>query len=356
MTANSALSAPATEEVTQAEITAKLQEIDMNDTHSVLSFGAKSQEGLTALTDEMLEGVRNKDMGAAGDSLREMVVALRGFDVEELDPNRKPSFFARMFGSAKPAAAFMAKYETVREQIDKITNDLQTHETALLKDIKFLEKLYEQSLNFYRELAAYIAAGEAKLVELDTQVLPEKQKQVETYDDSVAVLVAQELRDMRQARDDLERRVHDLKLTRQVTMQSLPSIRLVQENDKALVTKINSTLINTVPLWQTQLAQAVTIQRAREAAGAIQSATDLTNTLLTQNAQNLKTANQEIRTQVERGVFDIEAIKQANTNLIDTIEDSLRITDEGKTKRQAAEAELITMEKDLKKALSAARV
>jgi uncharacterized protein YaaN involved in tellurite resistance len=166
---------------------------------------------------------------------------------------------------------------------------------------------------------------------------------------------AQELRDLRAARDDLERRVHDLKLTRQVTMQSLPSIRLVQENDKSLVNKINSTLVNTVPLWETQLAQAVTIHRGREAAGAVKEASDLTNELLRKNAENLRQANVEIRTQTERGVFDIEAIETANADLIATIEDSLRIADEGKARRAAAEASLVRMEGELKDALAAAR-
>ena len=166
---------------------------------------------------------------------------------------------------------------------------------------------------------------------------------------------AQELRDMRSARDDLERRVHDLKLTRQVTMQSLPSIRLVQENDKSLVTKINSTLVNTVPLWETQLAQAVTIHRSREAASVVKEASDLTNELLTKNAENLRQANAEIRAQTERGVFDIEAVQKANDDLIATIEDSLRIADEGKAKRAAAEQSLIKMEQDLKQTLAAAK-
>ena len=169
------------------------------------------------------------------------------------------------------------------------------------------------------------------------------------------VMKAQELRDIRAARDDLERRVHDLKLTRQVTMQSLPSIRLVQENDKSLVTKINSTLVNTVPLWETQLAQAVTIHRGREAAGVVKEASDLTNELLTKNAENLRKANAEIRTEMERGVFDIEAIEKANADLIATIEDSLRIADEGKAKRAEAEQSLIRMEGELKQALAAAK-
>ncbi len=166
---------------------------------------------------------------------------------------------------------------------------------------------------------------------------------------------AQELRDLRAARDDLERRVHDLKLTRQVTMQSLPSIRLVQENDKSLVTKINSTLVNTVPLWEQQLAQAITIQRSSEASDAVREANDLTNELLTRNAENLRMANRSIREEMERGVFDIEAVKSANENLIATINESLQIADQGKARRAAAEAELEHMEQELKTALASAK-
>ncbi len=163
------------------------------------------------------------------------------------------------------------------------------------------------------------------------------------------------MRDLRAARDDLERRVHDLKLTRQVTMQSLPSIRLVQENDKSLITKINSTLVNTVPLWETQLAQAVTIQRSKEAAEAVRAASDLTNELLEANAKNLREANQVVREEMERGVFDIETVKRANETLIATIEDSLRIADEGKARRAAAEEDLVKMEAELRTTLAAAR-
>ncbi len=170
-----------------------------------------------------------------------------------------------------------------------------------------------------------------------------------------ATMVAPELRDLRSARDDLERRVHDLRLTRQVTMQSLPSIRLVQENDKGLIGRIGSTLVNTVPLWRTQLAQAVTIARSREAAGAVKGATDLTNDLLTKNAEQLGMANREVRAQMERGVFDIEAVREANARLITTIEESLTIADEGKRRRAEAERELVKMEGELKAALSASK-
>src|SRR5690606_4148734 len=173
-------------------------------------------------------------------------------------------------------------------------------------------------------LALYIAAGEAKIKDLDANDIPAKEAEVKAAPEDKQVMKAQEWRDLRAARDDLERRLHDLKLTRQVTMQSLPSIRLVQENDKSLVTKINSTLVNTVPLWETQLAQAVTIQRSREAAQSIRAANDLTNELLTSNAENLQETNRIVRTEMERGVFDIEAVKAANAELIATIQESLQ--------------------------------
>jgi len=215
--------------------------------------------------------------------------------------------------------------------------------------------LYEKTLAFYDELALYIAAGEAKLKELDEKDIPAREAAVQAAAETDQVMKAQELRDLRAARDDLERRVHDLKLTRQVTMQSLPSIRLVQENDKSLVTKINSTLVNTVPLWETQLAQAVTIQRSAEAAAAVRDANDLTNELLTANAKNLRESNKMIREEMERGVFDIEAVKQANADLIGTIEESLAIADEGKAKRARAEEELKKMEAELRDTLASAK-
>lgn len=336
-------------------ITARMKEIDMDNTQSIIEFGSAAQSELQAISQEMLAGVRNKDVGPAGDSLRTMVTSIRGFSVDELNPNRRQSWWEKLLGRTAPVVKFMAKYETVQGQIDKITDELLDHEHVLLKDIKSLDKLYGKTLAFYDELALYIAAGEQKIEQLDAKTIPAKEKQVENAKKDQGVIKAQELRDLRAARDDLERRVHDLKLTRQVTMQSLPSIRLVQENDKSLVTKINSTLVNTVPLWETQLAQAVTIHRSREAAEVVKDATDLTNELLESNAENLKTANREVREQMERGVFDIESIKKANEYLIDTIEESLQIADEGKARRAKAEGELQDMEAKLKETLSAAK-
>ncbi len=342
------------DEPTSAEIRKRMDEIDITDTQSIIEFGSTAQAGLQEISQEMLAGVRNKDVGPAGDALRGIVSTIRGFSVSELDMRRKRSWWERLLGRAAPAAQFLARYEEVQGQIDRVTENLLEHEHKLLVDIKALDKLYEKTLDFYNELALYIAAGEEKLRELDEQVIPAKEAEAAAAEGDEGVLKAQELRDLRAARDDLERRVHDLKLTRQVTMQSLPSIRLVQENDKSLVTKINSTLVNTVPLWETQLAQAVTIQRSGEAA-AVREATDLTNELLKANAENLRAANRAVREEMERGVFDIEAIRAANENLIATIEESLAIADEGKARRLAAEEELQKMEAELKATLSAAK-
>ena len=338
-----------------AEIARRKAEIDMADTNSIIAFGAGAQTELQEISQSMLEGVRNKDTGPAGDSLRGIVTTIRGFSVSELDVRRERSWWERLIGRAAPMAKFTARYEEVQSQIDRITDNLHAHEHTLLKDIKSLDKLYEKTLAFYDELALYIAAGEAKLKELDDSDIPAKEAEILAAPESDQVMTAQELRDLRAARDDLERRVHDLRLTRQVTMQSLPSIRLVQENDKSLVTKINSTLVNTVPLWETQLAQAVTIQRSSEAAKAVREAGDLTNELLTANAENLRESNKAIRREIERGVFDIEAVKKANADLIGTIEESLAIADEGKAKRARAEEDLKTMEADLRRTLAAAK-
>ncbi len=340
---------------TSAEIQKRMDEVDMTNSQSIIEFGSGAQAELQVISQEMLQGVRNKDVGPAGDSLRSIVTTIRGFSVGELDMRRKRSWFEKLLGRASPAANFMARYEGVQGQIDRVTDSLLGHEHVLLKDIKSLDKLYEKTLDFYNELALYISAGAAKLKQLDEKVIPAKAKKVEAAPEDKGIIMAQELRDLRSARDDLERRVHDLKLTRQVTMQSLPAIRLVQENDKSLISKINSTLVNTVPLWETQLAQAVTIQRSTEAAAAVKDATDLTNELLKSNASNLREANRMVRQEMERGVFDIEAIKSANADLIATIEESLTIADEGKARRASAEEELQKMEADLKATLSSAK-
>lgn len=339
--------------INSTQVKALMSEINVSDSKTILFFGSKAQEQLTTISDKMLDGVKNKDLGTAGNDLNAMVAVIRGFDIEGLDPSTKPGFLDKLLGKAKPVAKFVQKYEEVRKQIDSITDRLEIHKNTLLTDITALDRLYTANLDYFHALESYIKAGEEKLKELDDHTIPEKAKQTETADQ--ATLAAQELRDLRSARDDLERRVHDLRLTRQVAMQGLPGIRLVQENDKGLVNKINSTLVNTVPLWRQQLATAVTIYRTSQAAETVKAATDLTNDLLKSNAENLKIANAETRKQLERGVFDIETIKQANTLLIQTLEESLQIAEQGKQARAQAVIELQACESELRKTLASAK-
>ncbi len=335
----------------RAQIEQLMAEINLNDSNSIIFFGSKAQQELTNISDKMLEGVKNKDLGRAGEVLNEMVATIRGFDIDEIDPNKKRGFFARLFGKAKPLVKFLQRYEQAKNQIDSITDKLEGHKTQLLTDITSLDRLYEANLDYFHTLEHYIQAGEEKLKQIDNEILPGLAAAADSGQD---MLKAQELRDLRSARDDLERRVHDLRLTRQVTMQSLPSIRLVQENDKGLVNKINSTMSNTIPLWRQQLAQTVTIWRSHQASRTLKDASDLTNELLEANAENLKEANAEVRKQIERGIFDIDTVKKANQTLIDTINESLQIADEGKRMREAAVVELADAEAKLKATLQAA--
>jgi uncharacterized protein YaaN involved in tellurite resistance len=350
--ANAQTKVPTTTALPSTEIDKLMTEINIDDSQTIMHFGSKAQEQLTTISDKMLDGVKNKDLGSAGNDLNAMIAVIRGFDIDELNPNQKPGFFDRLLGKAKPVAKFIQKYEDVRKQIDSITDKLEVHKTTLLTDITSLDRLYNANLDFFNTLENYIKAGDEKLHELDDKTIPEK---VALAEANAETIQAQELRDLRAARDELDRRVHDLRLTRQVAMQGLPGIRLIQENDKSLVNKINSTLVNTVPLWRQQLATAVTIYRSAQAADTLKAATDLTNDLLKSNAENLKQANAETRKQLERGVFDIETIKHANTLLIETLEESLLIAEDGKKARALAVIELQNCEEALRKTLASAK-
>jgi len=338
---------PADQTFEQSQLKQAMLEIDLQNRNSVITFGSSAQAKLDEISNKMIDGVKNQETGQAGDTLNNMVAKLRGFDMDQLDPNQKLGWWDKLMGRTKPLALFLQKYEEVRDHIDIISNDLEKHKSTLIKDLVSLEKLYEANLDYFHQLELYIKAGELKLEELETKILPQYEQKAHNED----MLAVQDLKDMRAFRDDLQRRVHDLKLSRQVAMQALPSIRLIQENDKSLINKITSTLVNTVPLWRNQLAQTVTIFRSHSAAAAIKDATDLTNDLLEKNATGLQEANKAVREQMERGVFDIESIKKANKTLIDTLNDSLRIAQEGKEARQKAAIELQKTEEELKKAL-----
>ena len=328
-------------------------ELDYKDRITVISFGASAQEKLDDISNSMIDGVQSKDLGSAGESLTNLVGAIRGFDIDALDPNQKLSIWQKIMGKTEPLTDFIQGYEEVRDQIDVATNELEKQKSQLMKDIISLDKLYDANLDYLRNLELYILTGEDKLKELEDIVIP---KYIEKAEKSEDMLVIQELKEVRGFSDDLERRVHDLRLSRQVALQALPSIRLIQENDKSLVGKITSTIVNTVPLWRNQLAQTVAIFRSHKGAKALKSATDLTNELLERNAQGLRDANSEVRTQMERGIFDISSIKKANETLIATLNDSLKIANEGKKARKEALVELDKSEKELKEALIAVKV
>lgn len=341
-------------EVTESEVTAlqsALAELDINDRKSIIYFGSSAQQELDDISNRMIDGVQNKDVGAAGAALNEMVASIRGFDMDEFNPNKKLAWWQKIFGVTKPLVKFIQEYEEVRDQIDLISNDLEKRKSGLMKDIVSLDKLYEANLEYFRKLELYIKAGETKLEELEEKIVPQYEEKARDKE----MMAIQDLKEVRGFRDELERRVHDLRLSRQVTMQSLPSIRLIQENDKSLISKISSTLVNTVPLWRNQLAQTVTIFRSHETAGAVKEAANLTNELLEKNAEGLREANAEVRKQMERGIFDIESIKKANETFIATLDDSLRIAQEGKEARAEALIELQTTEKELKDALLAVK-
>jgi uncharacterized protein YaaN involved in tellurite resistance len=336
----------------EAAIAGLAQQIDLADPGTILRFGQEAQNRAQSAADAMLEGARNQETGEAGRTLSSLLTTLRGFDVTKLD--EKPGFFARMFTKAgAEISGIITKYETVKDQIGAIGDRLDTHRTRLLEDVERLERLYQATLEWFHALGDHIAAGDAVLAKTDRETIPALEKAVvETPGDDLA---PQRLRDLRGARDELERRVHDLRLTRQVAMQALPSIRLIQENDKALSSKIHSVLANTVPLWRQQLAQALAIHRMREAGATVKEATDLTNKLLTANAETLRRGNLEARTELERGVFDMDAVKKANAALVATIEDSLKIADEARGQRARAAEELEKLEQDIRAALMRAK-
>jgi uncharacterized protein YaaN involved in tellurite resistance len=323
-------------------------EIDLSDSGSILSFGVEAQRECGRVNEEMLKGVRNKDIGPAGSALSDMMSQIRGIDTEGLKSGNEPGFFGKLFGRLSPIARFLQQYETVEGQIRKIENALESHRHRLMRDITLLDRLFDTSLNYFADLELHIAAGKLRLETAETDEIPAARMKAEETESPVDV---QKLKDLQSMRDDLERKVHDLMLTRQVVMQSLPSIRMTQELDKSLVNKIQSAVLNTIPLWKNQLAQAVTLFRTKKAAGTLGAATDLTNELLEANAENLAQANREVRTEVERGVVGIESIERANTRLIEAIRESIEIVEDGKQRRAEAEQRLLNCETELRDAL-----
>lgn len=324
-------------------------QIKLDDTNSIIAFGVEAQRRLTASADEMLQGARNKDVGPVGEDLGKLMLSVRGLSIDDLDPAAKPNWFERnILRRVSPIVQFIQSYETVQNQIDDLITVLGSHQERLQRDVARLDALYDATVEYFQQLELYIYAGEAKLRELDEEVLPKLRAKAEETGD---MLDAQNLRDMTARRNDLERRIHDLRLTRQVTLQSMPQIRLIQDVDKSLVNKIQSSILTTIPVWKSQIAMAITLWNQQQAVKTQKAVTDTTNQMLRRNAELLRMGSAEARREIERGIFDIETVRKVNEELIATIQESIQIAQEGQQKRAAAEEEMRKLESDLKKAL-----
>lgn len=334
----------------RARVETLVEQIDPLRSETIIAFGVDAQRDLTAVSEQILSGVRNKDTGKAGAALNEMMLRVRELAVDDLRRGRPPGWFERVIlRRISPLAAFLQRYETVSGQVERVQSELEGHRLKLVEDVTRLDTLYEATLDYFHRLQDYITAAEERLRRLEQIEIPALEAEAGAGAD---LLAAQRLADLRSARDDLERKTHDLKLTRQATMQSLPSIRMNQELDKSLVTKIQSVLLNTLPIWKNQLAQAVTLFRTREAAATLQDVNRLTNRLLEANADNLRAANREVRGAVEEAVISIESLERANRSLIDALAESLQITEQARARRREAEDRLVACESALKGALA----
>ena len=326
--------------------------IDMSNTTSIISFGVNAQTGLTERSNDMLSGVRNTDTGPAGEVMNNLMVQIRGLGLDDLNPNEKRGFFGKILGKLTPVAKFIQQYEGIEGQVNSMVSNLQTHQSVLERDIIMLDGMYDEALDFFNNLAFYIEAGELKLNEVRSTDIPALEQEIEQLaNEQTSMVKANELRDLNERANDLERRIHDLKITRQVTMQMLPQLRMIQDVDKGLVTKIQSSILTTIPIWKTQIAMAITLWRQAEAKKTTKSVTDATNEMLVKNSELLKENSGAARREIERGVVDIETVKKVNSDLIATINEAIQIANEGHTARVAAQADMIKCESELKQAL-----
>lgn len=328
-----------------ANIAVYKEQLNLDDSTSVISWGTGAQKKVGQINAQMLEGVRSKDAGEIGASLTSMVTQMRGLDFGKV--SEKQGFFGKLLGKITPLAEFIQSFETISGQVEAVANKLESHKVELLKSIKSLDILYVSTLDYFHELGNYVTAGEEILKELDEVSIPALKAKAESGE----LIDAQNLNDLVAKRDAFDRRVHDLRLTRQVVMQTLPQIRMVQSNDNGLVQKIDTQILNTIPMWESQLVIAVEQWKMAEATKTTKAVSDLQNELLVKNAEMLKQGNAEARREIERGVYDIESVKKANDLLIATIEESIAITQEGRANRVAAANVLVEAEGQLKTAL-----
>ncbi|MBW8348029.1 toxic anion resistance protein [Bacillus sp. IITD106] len=324
------------------------QQIDPANHQAVIAYGTHAQSQLLNFSSSMLDHVQSKDIGPIGDILNELMSKLRDVNPDELSPEKK-NFFSKMFGKiSNSIQEVMSKYQKTGAQIDRITVKLTQSKQMLIDDLKMLEQLYEKNKEYFHALNIYIAAGELKIEELTTKTIPELKKKAEATGDQMTY---QEVNDMVQFADRLEKRLYDLKLSRQITIQSAPQIRMIQNTNQALAEKIQTSIMTAIPLWKNQIAIALTLIRQRQAVEAQKQVSKTTNDLLLKNAEMLKTNTIETARENERGLVDIETLKKTQSNLITTLEETIKIQQEGRAKRAQAEQELVSMENELKQKL-----
>ena len=323
-------------------------QIDTGDSQAVLSYGAAAQQKLSEFSHTMLTHVQAQDIGPMGDSLTELMYRLNEASPNELEAQEK-NIFKKMFGKMKQSVyEITAKYQKIGAQIDKIAIKLDREKNGLLQDNVMLEQLYHQNKDYFDALNIYIAAGEIKIDELNNETIPAAIRRAEQTGDQMD---AQIVSDLNQFVDRLEKRTHDLKLARQITIQQAPQIRLIQNTNQALAEKIQASINTAIPLWKNQVAIALTLLRQKDAVTAQRQVSQTTNDLLTKNSEMLKISAIETAEENERGIVDIETLQKTQNDLIETIQETLRIQKEGKEKRKHAEIELTVMEEDLKNKL-----
>ncbi len=320
------------------------KKIDIENTNQILQYGAGTQKKMADFSDAALENVKTQDLGEVGDLIAQVVGELRDFDAME----ESKGFLGFFKKQGNKIDVMKNRYAKAEVNVQKITSSLQEHQMRLMKDSAVLEKMYSQNLTYYKELTMYILAGKQKLQEVREGKLKELEAKAAA---SGLPEDAQEAKDLDSKCNRFEKKLHDLELTRMVSLQTAPQIRLVQNNDTLMVEKIQTTIVNTIPLWKSQMVLALGIAHSTEAAQAQRQVTDLTNELLKKNAQALHMASVETAKESERGIVDIETLKQTNQDLISTLDDVLKIQKEGRTKRQQAEMEMRRMEADLKNKL-----
>ena len=317
--------------------------IDIENTNQILQYGAGTQKKMADFSDTALENVKTQDLGEIGELISNVVGELKDFDVQE-----EGNFFGFFRKQTSKIENLKNKYDKAQVNVEKITDSLQQHQVRLMKDSAMLDKMYEQNLNYFKELTMYILAGKKKLEETRNGKLAEMKNKAAL---SGLPEDAQAARDLDEKCSRFEKKLHDLELTRTIAMQTAPQIRLIQNNDTVMVEKIQTTIVNTIPLWKSQMVLALGIAHSAEAAQAQRQVTDITNELLRKNAETLHMATVETAKESERGIVDLETLQKTNADLIQTLDDVMRIQMEGRQKRQAAEMEMHRMEEELKRKL-----